>query len=88
MGDKVAKDVCDTYIKYVGEGLVNIINIFQPQVIAIGGGVCNEGERLLNPLKEYIEKYKYTREETPASTLVIAQMGNDAGIVGAAMLVE
>jgi len=88
MGDKTAKDVCDTYIKYIGEGLVNIINIFQPEVIAIGGGVCNEGERLLHPLKDYIQKYKYTREETPSSTLVIAQMGNDAGVVGAAMLTE
>ncbi|HPB17836.1 MAG TPA: ROK family protein, partial [Clostridia bacterium] len=88
MGDKTAKDVCDTYIKYIGEGLVNIINIFQPEVIAIGGGVCNEGDRLLHPLRDYIQKYKYTREETLSSTLVIAQMGNDAGVVGAAMLTE
>jgi glucokinase len=88
MGDSVAKNVCDTYIRYIGEGLVNIINIFQPEVIALGGGVCNEGDRLLIPLREYILKYKYTREETPSSTLVIAQMGNDAGVVGAAMLTE
>ncbi len=88
MGDETAKRVCDTYIKYIGEGLVNIVNIFQPEIIALGGGVCNEGDRLLLPLREYIEKYKYTKEETPATKLVIAQMGNDAGVVGAAMLTE
>ncbi|MFA7673190.1 MAG: ROK family protein [Clostridia bacterium] len=88
MGDKVASMVCDRYIRYIGEGLVNIINIFQPEIIALGGGVCNEGARLLDPLKEYIAKYKYTKEETPASKLVIAELGNDAGVVGAAMLTE
>lgn len=88
LNDSTAKEVCDTYVRYVAEGLVNIINIFQPEIIAIGGGVSNEGERLLNPLKLYVDKYKYTKEETPATTLVIAKMGNDAGIVGAASLTE
>jgi glucokinase len=80
-GDKVVKQ----YIKYIAEGLINVINIFAPEVVVIGGGVSKEGEYLLTPLREQIVKDVYFKEE-PQTKLRVAQMGNDAGIVGAAML--
>ena len=85
-GDKVGQELVDQYIKYVAEGLANVINIFQPEVIAIGGGISKEGEYLLKPLRELVSKSVYTVEDVPQTRIVVAQLGNDAGIVGAAML--
>lgn len=87
-GDETGKRVVDQYIKYIAEGLTNIINIFQPEIIAIGGGVCKEGEYLLKPLREMIKERVYSVEDLPQTEIRVAQMGNDAGIVGAAMLVK
>ena len=85
-GDETAKKVVDRYIQYIAEGLTNVINAFQPQVVVIGGGVCNEGEYLLKPMREIVKKGVYSKEEVPQTQIRVAQMGNDAGIVGAAML--
>lgn len=85
-GDKSAKKVCDKYIKYLGAGLTNVINIFQPEILCIGGGVCNEGDALLNPVKEIVAKEVYTRNSKKNTKIVIASLGNDAGIIGAAFL--
>lgn len=85
-GDAVGKTLVDNYIQYVGEGLVDIINIFQPSVIAIGGGICNQGDNLLMPLREYVYPRVYGAGLVPATEIVIAKLGNDAGIIGAAFL--
>ena len=85
-GDKTAKDVVDKYIKYLAAGITNTINIFQPDVLCIGGGVCNEGDPLLLPMKELVKKEVYTRDSEKNSDIVIAKLGNDAGIIGAAFL--
>lgn len=85
-GDKTAQDVVDKYIRYLACGITNTINIFQPDVLCIGGGVCNEGDPLLLPLKELVEKEVYTRNSEKNTEIVIAQLGNDAGIIGAAFL--
>ena len=85
-GDETGTRVVDQYIKYVAEGLANVINIFQPEVVAIGGGVCKEGEYLLAPMRELIRDRVYSVEDLPQTKITVAQMGNDAGIVGAAML--
>ncbi len=84
-GDITGEKVVNQYIKYIAEGLINVINIFAPEVIVIGGGVSKEGEYLLKPLRKMIAKDVYFKGE-PGTKLHIAQMGNDAGIVGAAML--
>ncbi len=84
-GDKTGLEVVDKYIYYLAEGIINVINIFAPEVLAIGGGISKEGEYLLKPLRERVYKYVYFKEE-PQTRIVTAQMGNDAGIVGAAML--
>lgn len=86
-GDKAGQEVVDMYIKYLACGLSNMINIFQPEVLCIGGGICGEGDYLLNPLKELIKKNTYGYEtQEKNTTLKIAELGNDAGIIGAASL--
>lgn len=83
-GDKTAKKVVDQYIKYVGAGLISILNIFQPSKILIGGGISKEGDYLLEPLKKYVYEGDYNkyREKT---IIDIATLFNDAGIIGAAL---
>ena len=85
-GDKHGAMVVDEYIKYLAEGITNIINIFQPEILTIGGGVCNEKEYLTKPLLEIVEKEQYTRGNEVKTKVLTAMLGNDAGIIGAAGL--
>ena len=85
-GDAAAKEVVDKYIKYLAAGITNTLNIFQPDVLCIGGGVCNEGDPLLLPMKEIVARENYTRNSKKNAEIVIAKLGNDAGIIGAAFL--
>ncbi len=85
-GDEVGKNVIEMYVKYVSEGIINLVNIFQPNVIAIGGGISRQGDNLLNPVKEYIAGKCYGGDLVPPCKVVMAQLGNDAGIIGAAFL--
>ena len=86
MGDKTAKAVVDKFIKYLAAGITNTINIFQPDILCIGGGVCNEGDPLLLPVRALVKKEVYTRNSLKNTEIVIAKLGNDAGIIGAAFL--
>ncbi|MCQ2434221.1 MAG: ROK family protein [Oscillospiraceae bacterium] len=86
LGDAAAKEVVDFYIRCLAAGITNTINIFQPDVLCIGGGVCNEGDALLLPVKELVAKEVYTRNSEKNADIVIAKLGNDAGIIGAAFL--
>jgi glucokinase len=63
-----------------------MINIFQPEILTIGGGVCNEKEYLTKPLLAIVEKDQYTRNIANKTKIVTAKLGNDAGIIGAAGL--
>ncbi len=85
-GDAAGKAVVDKYIWYLACGIANTINIFQPDILCIGGGVCNEGDPLLLPLKAQVAKEIYTRDSAKNTEIVIAKLGNDAGIIGAAFL--
>ena len=85
-GDPDAKEVLDTYFGYLATGLVNIINIFQPDVLCIGGGISNQGENLLRPLRKIIEEERYTKHNDKQTILCTCTLGNDAGIIGAAFL--
>ena len=85
-GDKHGAMVVDEYIKYLAEGITNIINIFQPEILTIGGGVCNEKEYLTKPLLEIVESEQYTRNNVNKTKVVTAVLGNEAGIIGAAGL--
>ena len=85
-GDAAAKDVCDRYIEYIAEGLVDIVNVFRPETLIIGGGICKEGDTLLVPIKNFINKYAYGGSLNPEQHIEIAKLGNDAGIIGAALI--
>ena len=86
-GDEVGKEIVDEYISYLASGIATIINIFQPNVLSIGGGVCGEKDYLLKPLEREVFGQTYTRTGTsPQTEIKIAELGNDAGIVGAAVL--
>lgn len=84
-GDKCAQGVIDNFIKYLAIGISNVINMFQPDVLCVGGGISGEGEKLLVPLRAAVERITFgtngnrTRIET-------AKFMNDAGILGAALL--
>lgn len=86
-GDKAAAEVVDYYISHLACGIANLVNIFQPDILLIGGGVCNEGDPLLLPLKELVGKECYSADNVCKTDIRIAQLGNDAGIIGAAALV-
>jgi len=83
-GDKYGQEVVDAYLEYVAEGIVNIVNIFQPNKVVIGGGISKEGDYLLNPIKEYVKKYDYN-QILESVQIEIATLFNDAGIIGAAL---
>ncbi|MBE7024747.1 MAG: ROK family protein [Ruminococcaceae bacterium] len=84
--DKAAKSVIKNYLRYLSEGIVNIINIFQPEIICIGGGVSNAGEKILKPIRKHIKDYSFARFGKKQTEVQIAKLGNDAGIIGAALL--
>jgi len=84
--DPAAKEVCDMYISYLACGIANIMNIFQPEVISIGGGVCNEGDPLFVPLREQAYVEDFARNSSKHPKIVRATLGNDAGIIGGAAL--
>lgn len=84
-GDIVGTAVVDLYTKYLATGIVNVINVFQPEAIIIGGGISKEGDYLLNLLNNIVERERYSRGKYQAK-LLIAELGNDAGIVGASQL--
>ncbi|MDR3345326.1 MAG: ROK family protein [Oscillospiraceae bacterium] len=85
-GDEPGKLVVKNYIAFLAAGIVNIINIFQPAMVCIGGGIGKEGETLLEPLRHAVVRERYSRGADRQTELVTAVLGNDAGILGAALL--
>lgn len=85
-GDAAAAEVVDTYCKYVACGTANIINVFQPEIFCIGGGISNEGETLLEPVRKYTFQQTYSRANEKQTQVKAAQLANDAGLIGAAFL--
>ena len=87
-GDKTATEVVNRYIYYVAVGIINIVNTFQPDVVCIGGGISNEGDNIIKPISEHVARERYSKYAAVQSKIVKAQLGNDAGIIGAALLKE
>lgn len=85
-GDEAGKAVTEQYVKYLACGIANTINIFQPDILCIGGGVCNEGDTLLVPLRRAVAEQVYSKNSAKNTEIVVCSLGNDAGIIGAAML--
>lgn len=84
-GCPVAQKVIDQYLFYVAEGIIDMINVFQPQSVVIGGGICAQGERILAPIREHVKQNVFCKQ-VDLPEIVCAQLGNDAGIIGAAFL--
>lgn len=85
-GDAIARAVVEEYTNYLGCGVASLINILQPEVVCIGGGVSNAGETLLAPVRAIVDREDYARSSLNRARVVRAQLGNDAGIIGAALL--
>ena len=83
-GDALACELVETYCDDLACGLSSFINIFQPECIVLGGGLAGYGEKLLTPLRRRIEKETFRGDTN--TELVLASLGNDAGLGGAAML--
>lgn len=87
-GDATGKAVVDEYIRMLSIGITNVINVFQPDVLCVGGGIGCEGENLLAPVRAHVEKDRYSVHSTKQTKICAAVLGNDAGIIGAALLDE
>ena len=85
-GDVAGIKVVNKYIEYVACGLINLVNALQPEIICVGGGICNEGETLMKPLRNYVQAERYSIHSKIQTKIVKAELGNDAGVIGAAIL--
>ena len=83
--DEVAILVINRFKSYLAKGIANIVNTLDPGIIAIGGGVSKSEDIILDGLKEMVRGHLVYKEEEFAD-IVIATLGNDAGIIGAAIL--
>ncbi len=85
-GDSAACEVVDMYVGYLQSGIINMINIFQPEVLSIGGGISGEGQPLVDMMMDAIKNEQYGTEFVKNTKVCIAELGNDAGLIGAAFL--
>ncbi len=86
-GDKAAQEVVDNYIGYITCGLLNLVNIFCPDAILIGGGISNEKEYLTAPIQHAVNEKRFGAAFNPFVEVKTASLKNDAGLLGAAALV-
>jgi len=83
--DTAAKIIVADYVKFLGAGIASLCNALRPQVVILGGGVCNAGEPLFNPLKKIVESLIFVTGDGEIPPILKAELGNDAGIIGAAL---
>lgn len=88
LGDATAKKVVNAYTRCLSEGLANIANTFRPEAILIGGGISAQGESLTVPLQKKVNRLMLGRGRYAQVKILAAMLGNDAGLVGAAMLAK
>jgi glucokinase len=86
-GDKIATLAVNRLVKYLSIGILNIINFIDPEIIALGGGVSGAGQYLLDMIRDEVRSNKYY-DDSPISKIVLAELGNKAGIIGAAMVAK
>lgn len=87
-GNAAAKEVRDRWIEEVSIGITNIVNIFQPEEIVIGGAISKEGDTLLLPVREYVDAHEYCakHKDIKITKINLPRAGDDAGIIGAAYI--
>ena len=86
-GNLALKEVVDTYIRRLGVGIVNMINIFRPQIVLLGGGISQQGNALLDPIWEIVRTSCFGGEKSSLPELAVATLENKAGMIGAAALI-
>ncbi len=86
MGDAAAKETVDEFLTYLSSGIVSAVNILQPELVAIGGGLSGSADAMLPRLNEALSAEVFSRHHGAQCRVIKAQLGNDAGIIGAAML--
>ena len=86
-GDAAGKAVVAQYVHYLALGVANLINVFFPQIVGLSGGVANQGEVLLNPLRAEVAPLVFGHAFAPKQTEIICcTLGYRAGVIGAALL--
>ena len=86
-GDAAASQVVDAYIEHLACGLTNLVDIFFPEVLALSGGIANQGSKLLQPLREKVRERSFgSRYAVRHTRLELCTLGYRAGVIGAAML--
>ncbi|MEM1483991.1 ROK family protein [Oscillospiraceae bacterium PP1C4] len=85
-GDEAGTQVVDQYIDYIANAVSGMINLFQPQAVVIGGGISKEGESLFEPVRERTYPQTFNHDPSYCTKILQAKLGNDAGIIGAALL--
>ena len=83
--DPAAKTIVADYVKYLGAGIASLCNTLRPQVVILGGGVCDAGEPLFDPLDKIVGSLIFVTDEAEIPSILKAELGNDAGIIGAAL---
>lgn len=86
-GDVCGRALIENYIAHLADGIVDIVNIFRPDIVVLGGGVCAQGKKLTEPLNRYLKENCFGASVAHVPEVVIAKNGNQAGIIGAASLV-
>lgn len=86
-GDKSALEVVENYQRYLSEAIANFVNIFRPDVVLISGGICNQGEKLIKPIEEHLGELCFGGSKGFVPAVRCAELGNNAGIIGAANLI-
>ncbi len=84
-GDAAAARVIERYTDALASGIISLINIFQPDVFIIGGGISGEGQFLVDLLQPKVDAEEFSRDAKKRARLCTATCGNDAGIIGAAL---
>ncbi len=84
--DEVALKVVNAYIRYLSEGIVNLVNVFRPHVVLISGGICGEKEYLTDPINKFVQENAFGGNRIDIPEVKVATLGNNAGVVGAANL--
>lgn len=85
-GDAAAKRLIEGYVENLGIGLVNLVNLFRPEIILLGGGISNEGKYFTDMVERYVNENAYGGASNPYVVVRKAALGNDAGLFGAAAL--
>jgi glucokinase len=85
-GDPVARELFEQLGFWLGVGIASLVNLFDPELVVIGGGLVATGDLLLVPARASMERYVFGLEHRELPPVVPARLGSEAGLVGAASL--